>query len=202
MPYRKNIKPDYKVIENWIPDGATVLDLGCGDGTLLSTLIENKNVKGMGIDIYPEGLNKCMKKGLSVLQLDLNKGLSSFKNKSFDYVVLNMTLQAIYDPLLVIKEMVRVGKKAIVGFPNFGHWKLLLRMLLRQRMPKTRTLPYEWYNTPNIRLMTVKDFKVLCNKNDIKRLKEIFLDENGKQLSGRALSWRAVEGLFLLEGFE
>lgn len=196
----QNIKPDHKIIESLIKDGSTVLDLGCGDGSLLSALVNDKGVKGMGIDNHEAGLNECLKKGLSVLQLDLNKGLSSFADKSFDYVVLNMTLQAMYDTLLVVKEMVRVGKKAIVGFPNFGHWKLVLNLLLRERMPKTKTLPYEWYNTPNIRLMTIKDFKILCRENDINILKQIFLGENGRMLFGRLTSWRATEGVFLLEG--
>jgi methionine biosynthesis protein MetW len=196
----QNIKPDHEIIKSFIKDGSTVLDLGCGDGSLLHALIEEKGVRGIGVDMHVEGLNESMRKGLSVLQLDLNQGLSSFKDKSFDYVVLNMTLQAMYDTLLVLKEMVRVGRKAIVGFPNFGHWKLIMHMLLKQRMPKTKTLPYEWYNTPNIRLMTIKDFRVLCNENNIKILKQVYLGEEGKSISGRLTSWRATEGVFLLEG--
>ncbi|MEA3492979.1 MAG: methionine biosynthesis protein MetW [Candidatus Margulisiibacteriota bacterium] len=200
MGYRKVLRPDHKIIENFITEGASVLDLGCGDGNLLSSLIKDKQVKGAGVDKYSEGLNECMKKGLSVMQLDLNRGLASFQDKSFDFVVLNMTLQAMYDTLLVIKEMVRVGKKAIVGFPNFGHWKLVLSLLFKERMPKTKTLPYEWYNTPNIRLMTIKDFKILCRENNINMLEQIFLGENGRTISGRFTSWRAAEGVFLLEG--
>jgi len=196
----ENIKPDHEIIKSFIKDGSTVLDLGCGDGSLLHSLIEEKGVRGIGVDMHAEGVDESMRKGLSVLQLDLNKGLSSFKDKSFDYVVLNMTLQAMYDTLLVVKEMVRVGKKAIVGFPNFGHWKLTVRMLLSQRMPKTKTLPYEWYNTPNIRLMTIKDFRVLCDENNIKILKQVYLDEGGKSISGKLTSLRAIEGVFLLQG--
>jgi len=199
MGYRNKIKPDYSIIEGLIPQGSHVLDLGCGDGSLLSVLKEKKHVRGFGVDIYPEGLNQAMAKGLPVLELDLNQGLHSFKDGSFDFVVLNMTLQAVQNPLLVVKEMTRVGKKAIVGFPNFGHWRLLFQLLISERMPKTKTLPYEWYNTPNIRLMTVRDFRVLCRDNGIKILKETFLGENGKQLSGSFMSWRAVEGVFLLE---
>ncbi|MFH1825690.1 MAG: methionine biosynthesis protein MetW [bacterium] len=198
-PYQA-AKPDHKIIASLIPQGATVLDLGCGDGSLLASLIDEKQVKGMGIDIIDQDLNKAMSKGLSVLQLDLNKGLSSFKNKMFDYVVLNMSLQSVYNTLLLVQEMVRVGKKAIVGFPNFGHYKLLLSLLSAGRMPKTKTLPFEWYNTPNIRLMTIKDFRMMCDNNGIKRLKEVFLDESGKQIAGSFLKWRAVEGIFLLQG--
>ncbi|MBU0629942.1 MAG: methionine biosynthesis protein MetW [Candidatus Margulisbacteria bacterium] len=196
MGYRTKIKPDYNLIESLIPAGARVLDLGCGDGTLLSLLQERKKVKGIGIDIYSEGLNECLKKGLSVLQLDLNNGLASFKSGSFDYVILNMTLQATYNPLLLIKEMVRVGHRAIVGFPNFGHWKLVLSLLLKERMPKNKTLPYEWYNTPNIRLMTIKDFRILCRENGIRIIGETFLGEDGEKTGGRLISWRAAEGVF------
>jgi len=199
MIYKGRIKPDHKIIENLIPKGARVLDLGCGDGSLLASLIKDKQVSGVGIDNFPEGINACLEKGLSVFQLDLNKGLSSLKDQSFDYVVLNMTLQSIYDPLLLLKEMVRVGKKAIVGFPNFGHWKLVLQMLVTRRMPKNKTLPYEWYNTPNIRLVTIKDFRMLCVEQGFKRLKEIFLDESGHRISGPLMSWRAAEGVFLIE---
>jgi len=199
MGYRTKVKPDYNIIDSFISNNSAVLDLGCGDGVLLSQLIEKKNVKGIGIDIFPEGLNECLKKGLPVLQLDLNKGLERFKDNTFDFVVLNMTLQAMYNPLLIIKEMVRVGKKAIVGFPNFGHWKLLFNLLVSQRMPKTETLPYEWYDTPNIRLMTIKDFRILCSDNGIRIIEERFLGASGKRISGRLISWRATEGIFLLE---
>ena len=199
MGYRNKIKPDYSAIEGLVHQGAAVLDLGCGDGSLLSVLIKNRGVKGIGVDIYPEGLNQAMSKGLPVLELDLNRGLHSFKDGSFDFVVLNMTLQAMQNPLFVVKEMTRVGKKAVVGFPNFGHWRLLFQLLISERMPKTKTLPYEWYDTPNIRLMTVRDFRVLCNQNGIRILKETFLGENGRQISGTFMSWRAVEGVFLIE---
>ncbi len=194
------MKIDHKIIADLIQDGSKVLDLGCGDGSLLESLIKNKNVTGMGVDNWPEGLNECMSKGLPVMQFDLNKGLQTFKDQSFDYVVLNMTLQAMYRPDQVIKEMIRVGKKAIVGFPNFGHYKLVLRMLFSGRMPKTKTLPYEWYNSPNIRLMTIQDFRRLCVDNNVKILQQTFLNENGKRISGHLMRWRASEGIFLLEG--
>ncbi|PIS28457.1 methionine biosynthesis protein MetW [Candidatus Saganbacteria bacterium CG08_land_8_20_14_0_20_45_16] len=199
IDYRLRLKPDYKLIKEFIDEGATVLDLGCGDGTLLEALTKDKKVKGIGVDIHPEGLDEAMGRGLSVLQLDLNKGLKSFKDKSFDYVVLNMTLQAMWDPLLVIQEMVRVGKAAIVGFPNFGHWKLLFRLLATERMPKTKVLPYEWYDTPNIRLMTINDFKALCLENGIKIVKDKYLNAAGAEIYRPLIRWRAVEGIFLIE---
>jgi len=198
IDYRLRLKPDYKLIKEFITEGATVLDLGCGDGTLLEALTKDKKVKGIGVDIHPEGLNEAMARGLSVLQLDLNKGLKSFKDKSFDFVVLNMTLQAMWDPLLVIQEMVRVGKAAIVGFPNFGHWQLLFRLLATERMPKTKTLPYDWYNTPNIRLMTINDFKALCSNNGIKIVKDRYLNISGVEIHRPFIRWRAAEGIFLL----
>lgn len=199
MGYRTREKPDFNIIQGLIAAESKVLDLGCGDGSLLTFLIDNKAVTGMGVDIFPEGINQCLAKGLPALQLDLNKGLASFKSNSFDYVVLNMTLQSIYEPLGLIKDMVRVGKKAIVGFPNFGHWRLLARLVVKERMPKTKTLPYEWYNTPNIRLVTIKDFRILCRENGIKIVKETYLNEKGQEISGPFLNWRAVEGVFLLE---
>ncbi|OGC19920.1 methionine biosynthesis protein MetW [candidate division WOR-1 bacterium RIFOXYC2_FULL_37_10] len=198
MIYKETIKPDHKIIADFISDNSKVLDLGCNDGALLDSLIKNKNVKGFGVDNSPENINICLKKGLSVLQLDLNKGLASFDDDFFDFVVLNMTLQAVYNPAPLISDMIRVGKKAVVGFPNFGHWKLLLDLLFTQRMPKTKTLPYEWYDTPNIRLMTIKDFKVLCEDKEIKILKEIYLDESGANIYGSFINWRAVEGIFLI----
>ena len=168
MIYKETIKPDHKIIADFISDNSKVLDLGCNDGALLDSLIKNKNVKGFGVDNSPENINICLKKGLSVLQLDLNKGLASFDDDFFDFVVLNMTLQAVYNPAPLISDMIRVGKKAVVGFPNFGHWKLLLDLLFTQRMPKTKTLPYEWYDTPNIRLMTIEILRFFVR---IRRLK-------------------------------
>ena len=172
MGYRRRIKPDYQLIAELIKPGTKVLDLGCGDGSMLANLIKEKGVSGIGVDSFPDGLDHCLAKGLAVLQLDLNKGLAGFRNQSFDYVVLNMTLQSIYQPLKLLKEMVRVGKQAIVGFPNFGHWKLIFELLTTQRMPKTKTLPYEWYDTPNIRLLTIKDFRLLCRDCGVEIIKE------------------------------
>jgi len=196
--YKETTKPDHKIISDFISDNSKVLDLGCGDGSLLDSLIVNKNVKGIGIDNSPENINQCLKKGLSVLHLDLNKGLASFDDNFFDFVVLNMTLQAVFNPVSLVSDMVRAGKKAIVGFPNFGHWNLLLNLLAHQRMPKTKTLPYEWHDTPNIRLMTIKDFKILCKENSFKILKEIYLNEKGNKIYGPFINWRAVEGIFLI----
>ncbi|MBU0687538.1 MAG: methionine biosynthesis protein MetW [Candidatus Margulisbacteria bacterium] len=198
-PYQQRIKPDYNIIHEFVKPNSSVLDMGCGDGSLLESLIKEKNAKGLGLELSSEGINQCLKKGLPVLQVNIDKGLADFTDKSFDYVILNMTLQVVYNPLFVIREMIRVGKKAIVGFPNFGHYRLRLGLALTGRMPKSKTLPYEWYDTPNIRLMTVKDFKTMCKKNNINILKEIYLSDSGKNIPANLANLFASEGVFLLE---
>jgi methionine biosynthesis protein MetW len=199
IKYQERLKPDYSIIEDLIAPNSAVVDLGCGDGTLLETLIKNKNVHGTGIEIDPEGLNQCLKKGLSVLEQDLNKGLSGFQANSFDYAVLNITLQVMRNPLNLIKEMVRVGRKGIVGFPNFSYWKVIGELIFTHHMPKTKTLPFDWYETPNIRMITVRDFKDLCRENGIRILKEIYLNENGREITSFLSGCRAAESIFLLE---
>ena len=193
------VKPDYDIIHEFVKPNSKVLDLGCGDGSLLESLISEKKSQGLGLEISSQGIDQCLQKGLPVLQVDLDKGLADFANKSFDCVILNMTLQVVRHPLLVIQEMVRVGKKAIVGFPNFGHYKLRLGLALGGRAPKTKTLPYEWYNTPNIRLMTVKDFKDMCKNNNIRIKKEIYLSSTGNKIPALFANLLASEGVFLLE---
>jgi methionine biosynthesis protein MetW len=199
LSYKKIIRPDYGVIENLVAPGSRILDLGCGDGTLLETLICDKAAKGIGVDFYADGLNAALKKGLSVIQLDLNKDLKTFDSGSYDYAILNMTLQSVYRPDKLIQEMVRIGKFAIVGFPNFGNWKIRFSFFLGGRMPKSKTLPYEWYNTPNIRLMTVKDFRIFCRENGLKILEEHFLDDDGELIKPWLANLRAAEGVFLLQ---
>jgi methionine biosynthesis protein MetW len=198
-PWQERIKPDYEIIHELVANGAKVLDLGCGDGTLLEGLIKEKQARGLGIEISGDGANRCLAKGLAVLQVDLDKGLADFADQSFNYVILNMTLQVVRNPLLVVREMVRVGKYAIVGFPNFGHYKLRLGFALSGRMPKSKTLPFEWYNTPNIRLMTVKDFREMCKNNNVKILREIYLSEGGHRVASPFANLFAAEGVFLLE---
>ncbi|MFA4859042.1 MAG: methionine biosynthesis protein MetW [Candidatus Margulisiibacteriota bacterium] len=199
MPWKERVKPDYDIIHKLVAPNARILDLGCGDGTLLEGLIKEKNARGLGIEISSDGVNRCLAKGLAVLQVDLDKGLADFADKSFDYVILNMTLQVVRNPLLVVREMVRVGKYAIVGFPNFGHYKLRLSFALGGRMPKSKTLPYEWYDTPNIRLMTVKNFREMCGKNNIRILREVYLSEAGRNVPPQLANLLAAEAVFLLE---
>jgi len=157
-------RPDFAIIADWIEPGSRVLDLGCGDGTLLSYLGYNKNVNGYGIEIDDEDITRCIRAGVNVIHMDLNEGLSEFDEDSFDYVVLSLTLQAIRRPDLLLSEMMRVGSEGIVTFPNFGNWRARLQLAFGGKMPVTRTLPNEWYNTPNIHLCTIRDFEQLCEK--------------------------------------
>lgn len=157
-------RPDLAIIADWIKPESRVLDLGCGDGTLMHHLQQTKKVNGYGVDIADSDITQCIQSGINVIQIDMNEGLSEFDNNSFDHVVLSLTLQSMHRPDLLLKEMMRVGTEGIVTFPNFGHWKSRLNLALGGRMPLTRSLPNEWYDTPNIHLCTLKDFEQLCHK--------------------------------------
>ena len=152
------MKSEYKIIINMIKENARVLDVGCDDGTLMEFLKENKKVDIRGIEISKEKVQVCIAKGLTVIEGNAEFDLKQFPNNSFDYVVLGQTLQAFINPETVIRELLRVGKKAIVTIPNFGHWKVRLSLLTKGTMPITKTLPNNWYNTPNIHMCTIKDF--------------------------------------------
>ena len=152
------MKTEYKIIADIIEKNASVLDVGCDDGTLMEFLKLNKNTNIRGIEISKEKVQICIAKGLTVIEGNAEFDLKQFPNDSFDYVVLGQTLQAFINPEIVIKELLRVGKKAIVTIPNFGHWKVRLNLLTKGTMPITKSLPNEWYNTPNIHMCTLKDF--------------------------------------------
>jgi len=156
-------RPDFAIIADWIEPGSRVLDLGCGDGSLLSYLSFNKDVNGYGIEIDDDDITRCIHSGINVIHMDLNEGLSEFDDDSFDNVVLSLTLQAIHRPDLLLQEMMRVGSEGIVTFPNFGNWRSRLQLAFGGKMPVTKTLPNEWYNTPNIHLCTIRDFELLCS---------------------------------------
>ena len=159
-------RADFAAIAESIATGSSVLDLGCGDGTLLRYLKETRSTTGYGVEIADEGVLACVKNGVSVVQSDLERGLSGFEDNSFDYVVLSQTLQAMKNSEIIIREMLRVGREGIVTFPNFGYWKNRLEVL-RGRMPVSDNLPFEWFNTPNVRLCTVADFERFCAERDI-----------------------------------
>ncbi len=176
----KRFRVDFDVIENWIGPATRVLDLGCGDGTLLARLRDHKQVSGYGVEINVNNIIACIDKGVPVLQEDLDTGLKDFESDSVDYVVLSQTLQAIRYPHFLLREMLRVGREAIVSFPNIGHWKARFQLCLGGQMPRTPTLPYNWYNTPNIHLHTLRDFEDLCHKEEIEILERRVLDRQGR----------------------
>jgi methionine biosynthesis protein MetW len=158
---------DYKLIEDLVPDGATVLDLACGDGELLSELITGKHVHGSGVEIDHTAVEKCIGRGLSVFHGDLDAGLADFSDQSHDVVILSLSLQQLRRPRMIVREMVRVGRLAIVSFPNFAHWVPRSQLLLAGRMPVSRDLPYQWWDTPNIHLCTIQDFRKLCREEGL-----------------------------------
>ncbi len=164
------IRADLDIIQRWIKPGSSVLDLGCGDGTLLKELSAQMDVQGYGLEIEAENITRCIQSGVNVIQYDLNDGLNDFNADAFDYVIMTQTLQAINRPDLLLNEMLRVGRQGIVTFPNFGHWSARLQLALGGHMPVTRNLPNEWYNTPNIHLCTLKDFEALCRDKNIRIL--------------------------------
>ncbi len=191
---------DHNVIVRLIPEKCKVLDLGCGDGALLEELKMKRNVTGRGIEISEIGVKQCIGRGLTVFQGDIDEGLRDFPDKSFDFVILNQTLQAVKKPDLVLSEMLRVGRKGVVGFPNFGYWKVRSYLLFRGEMPKTRSLPFEWYNTPNIHFFTIKDFIIFCRGHGIKVEEKIFLSTEGKGriLGGTVANLFAENAIFVI----
>jgi methionine biosynthesis protein MetW len=160
-------RPDYAAIAGWVRDGARVLDLGCGDGSLLRYLRERRGVTGYGVEIDDDRVLACVVRGVSVIQGDLERGLSDFEDRSFDYVILSQTLQAVRNSDRIVGEMLRVGREGIVTFPNFGYWKNRLQ-IAAGRMPVSENLPYQWFNTPNVHLCTIADFEEFCASRGIR----------------------------------
>ena len=198
----QSIRKDWDLIESLIRDNSRVLDIGCGEGDLIQQLEKNLSAKVHGIEKNQELALNAIAKGLNVTHGDAEKDLSQYSNQSFDYVILSQTLQAMVEPKKILSELLRVGSKAIVSFPNFGHWKIRLQLLLKGRMPITEGLPYSWYDTPNIHFFTLKDFQNLCNEMNIVIENSIGLTGKGKQfpINGSLLSANIItsEAIFLL----
>lgn len=164
------MRQDLAIIANWVKPSTRVLDLACGDGTLLLHLEEQKKVAGYGLEIDPEKITACISRGVDVIEQDLNRGLKNFADDSYDTVIMTQALQVLRRQDLALDEMLRVGREAIVTFPNFAHWRCRFFLAFKGRLPVSRTLPYQWYDTPNIHLITFKDFEALCADKNIKIL--------------------------------
>ena len=197
------MKNEFKVIADLIDKNSRVLDVGCADGVLMEFLRDNKNTNIRGLELSKDKVQKCIEKGLTVIEGNAEKDLKQFPDKSFDYVVLSQTLQAFLDPELVINELLRVGKKAIVTIPNFGYWKIRLHLLTKGTMPITKTLPDEWYNTPNLHMCTIKDFVSFVKSRNFKIFKSLALDEENVSLINNTnlgiKNLFADLGIFLIE---
>lgn len=171
-------RTDFTIIRDWIPENAKVLDLGCGDGTLLAKLRDTRNVNGYGLEIDHHNITECINKGVNVVEQDLDQGLTNFTNSSFDYVMMTHALQAVEKPHLVLAEMLRVGREAIITFPNFGYWQVRSYLFFKGRMPVSKRLPYQWYDTPNIHLCTVRDFEAFCRDHHYRILERKVLNRH------------------------
>ena len=197
------MKNEFKVISDLIEDNKKVLDVGCADGTLMQYLKENKNINVRGLEISKDKVQECIAKGLTVIEGNAEKDLKQFPDKSFDYVVLSQTLQAFLSPELVLDELLRVGKKAIVTIPNFGNWKVRLHLLFKGTMPITKSLPEQWHSTPNLHMCTIKDFVNFIKSKEIKMIKTLALNNNNvSNITNNNLETKnlfADLGIFLIE---
>ena len=172
------MKKEFKVIADLLPKNVSVLDVGCGDGSLMNLLIKEKNIKARGLEIKEEYVKKCISKGLSVIEGDAETELHQFPNQSFDFVILSQTLQAFYNPEKVLKDLLRIGKSVIISIPNFGYWKVRTSLLFFGKMPITKTLPNSWYNTPNLHMCSIKDLFHFCIEKKIKIKKAVGINED------------------------
>jgi len=195
----KKLRLDYELIEALVPDGAKVLDLGCGDGQLLSDLIEIKGCVGRGIEIDEQAVLECVGRGVPVYHGDMIEGMGFYRDGQFDVAILSQTLQQASRPPEVIREMLRVARRAIISFPNFGHWAVRLQLLGGGRMPRSHALPYHWYNTPNVHLCTVKDFREFCDRENLERVREIFLSPSQRRIGSCCANWRAGLAIFQVQ---
>ncbi len=199
---RPNVaRSDLQLVADMVEHGSRVLDLGCGDGTLLSLLTDERSVDGRGLELSQKGVNDCVAKGLPVIQGDADTDLLAYPDDSFDYVILSQTLQAVRKPRDVIENMLRIGRRAIVSFPNFAHWRVRWWVALKGRMPVTDTLPYSWWETPNIHFCTIRDFIALARAIEATIEKGVVLDGRGRPLRENATGlWNLFgeQAVFLL----
>ncbi|UTW50000.1 methionine biosynthesis protein MetW [Bacterioplanoides sp. SCSIO 12839] len=175
------MRDDHALIQRGVKPGSQVLDLGCGQGALLQYLQQHKNVRGYGLEINPDNITACIRNGVNVIEQDLDNGLRNFEDNSIDTVIMTQALQAVERPDLLLDEMLRIGNEAIVTFPNFGYWRTRFYLMFKGRMPMSETLPYNWYDTPNIHMCTFRDFEILCREKNIKILKKTVVDGEHKQ---------------------
>ena len=198
------LRRDLRLIADMIEPGSRVLDIGCGDGALLAYLARQKGVDGRGIELSQAGVNACVRHGLSVIQGDADRDLAAFPDDAFDVVVLSQTLQATRQPRQVLEELLRIGKRAIVSFPNFGFWHIRLGLLFRGRMPMSELLNQRWYDTPNIHLCTIRDFVALLDEIGARIERSLTLDRHGRPFSlnprGSLANLLAEQGVFVLSG--
>ncbi len=176
------LRPDLDLILDWVPMNTRVLDLGCGDGTLLQLLISHSNCFGYGLETSETFIQSCVEKSVPVIQQDLNRGLTNFDDASFDVVIMTQALQVLRNPHLMLEEMLRIGKEVIITFPNFGYWRNRIYLACKGRMPVSRTLPYSWYDTPNIHLCTLEDFEGLCRTRQLEILQRSVVDGHSHQV--------------------
>ncbi|MBN1320943.1 MAG: methionine biosynthesis protein MetW [Thermoleophilia bacterium] len=191
------LRRDYEFIVETVPRGARVLDLGCGEGTLLKMLVDRRAVRGTGIEIVEKRVYEAVEKGLTVHHGDFYEGLSYYPDQSFDYVILSQTLQQAHDTVAVLTEALRAGQFVVASFPNFAHWRARLQLLLHGRAPVTRTLPYQWYDTPNVHSLSIRDFRIFAREQGIRIVRHFYLNKRG-----RVRFWpnlRAGYGVFVLE---
>ena len=199
-----DLRRDLRLIADMIAPGARVLDIGCGDGALLAYLMRHKRVDGRGMELSQSGVNACVGHGLSVIQGDADRDLAAYPSGAFDVVVLSQTLQATRNPRRVVETLVRIGRRAIVSFPNFGFWRIRLKLLTAGRMPVSPLLPFAWYETPNIHLCTIRDFVALCDEVGTRIERGITLDRHGRPYPfaphGRLANLLGEQGVFVLSG--
>ncbi len=202
-PETTKMRYDLQIIASWISENSKVLDLGCGNGDLLAWLIANKNVHGTGIEMDKKKVEHCITRGLNVLQGDFNEEVDDYPDKAFDYVILSQTLQQVFEPARLLDSLSRIGKKVVVSFPNFSHITIRLQLLLKGMAPKNEQLPYSWYDTPNIRVMTLKDFRKFARDVGYEIVDEVAINTQQHDYYGKIVhrftNLRATYGIFSIE---